>query len=270
MYSKIIDLIWSDSLKSRIKETKYTFSEYQLLMIIISYAEAFEQRMEMLRAFAEKASADMAKCAVQYAQCQENKLKRLMSAEKGTVYELCIEMDPDAYKEKYLCDTYKNAVKYIDMFCERYGVQESDLTRYTITKRKIYFGSGEFAEDEISSCVMGKGKSILNVYDMEPSFSEMNDEETQELVFPNFLQKGDAVKYRDFYGREQFGICLDAEGALLLDACIVPIDSLQMQYEDFAHAYEAHVHIDLPLLEKAEDDDVKRIQNSYIAAMLEK
>ena len=36
MYSKIIDLIWSDSLKSRIKETKYTFSEYQLLMIIIS------------------------------------------------------------------------------------------------------------------------------------------------------------------------------------------------------------------------------------------
>lgn len=83
MYSKIIDLIWSDSLKSRIKETKYTFSEYQLLMIIISYAEAFEQRMEMLRAFAEKASADMAKCAVHMRSVRKTSLKGLCLRKKA-------------------------------------------------------------------------------------------------------------------------------------------------------------------------------------------
>ena len=57
MYNEIIELLPSRTLKSKIFETGYKFTETELIYIIYEYAKTFKERGEMLRRFAKTASA---------------------------------------------------------------------------------------------------------------------------------------------------------------------------------------------------------------------
>ena len=60
MYNEIIELLPSGTLKNKIAETGYKFTETELIYIIYSFAKTFDERNEMLRGFAQSASAEAA------------------------------------------------------------------------------------------------------------------------------------------------------------------------------------------------------------------
>lgn len=241
MTNEIIELLPSADLKAKIKETNHQFKEIELLDIIYTYAPTFDARIDLLERFSGIASADISALAKAYIEYEQGNFLRFSQAPAGFVYELCIKDTPDAYEEKYLCASYPDALVCIDRFYEEYAdinAKETEQTRYKITKRKIFSKQEKFDEDAYAECVLGPGKTVLEVSDHYHYFEDFcekkgichPDNDFDCVRFPCFVEHKALVKYWDDYqGKQRFGVCLcwtkDSCDGLADFLYLVPLDS---------------------------------------------
>lgn len=264
MTNEIIELLPSADLKAKIKETNHQFTEEELLQIIYSYAPTFDTKLEMLARFAKTAKPDVAALATVYVEHEKNNLAYFLQAEEGVVYELCIKEYPDAYEEKYLCASYPAALVCIDRFYEEYAdidIKETEKSRYTITKRKIFTEGDIFDEDACAECVLGPNKVLLEVSDYKHHVDcdcEYECSECKELLpcrnvdisYPCFAHNYDIIRYIDYQLKEHFGInvCLNdgkCDG-MASEFYVLPLDSYTIREHQFENLFDYHQHIELP------------------------
>ena len=261
---EIIDLLPSKSLKRKIKDCNYTFSEANLFRIIFYYAKEFDERIELMERFAAQATADVAAYARECIRWQKEILAQFMEAEAGIVYELEISCG-GGWEETFICSTFDAAMKMINLFYDEYGdlgAVETDQTRYTLVKRRIYDGDPEraYCEDQEAICILGAGKKVLTVDDFRLSNSDPECDGVclhcvklcihHDLHFPCFWKELDVVRYTAANGKVRYGICLQSEE---YDPCqfvyVIPLDCEAMRYHAFAKVHRFHDHIAPPLLE---------------------
>ena len=286
MTNEIIELLPSADLKAKIKETNHQFTEEELLQIIYSYAPTFDTKLEMLARFAKIAKPDVAALANVYVEHEKNNLAYFLQAEEGVVYELCIKEHPDACEEKYLCASYPAALVCIDCFYEEYAdvnAKETEKSRYTITKRKIFAEGDIFDEDACAECVLGPNKVLLEVSDYKHHVDcdcEHECSECKELLpcrgvdisYPCFAHNYDIIKYSDYELKEHFGInvCLNdgkCDG-MASEFYVIPLGSQNVReyrWEDFS---DEHEHIELPRATLATLEDLNETERKNYDAFV--
>lgn len=286
MTNEIIELLPSADLKAKIKETNHQFTEEELLQIIYSYAPTFDTKLEMLARFAKVASPELAALANVYVEHEKNNLAYFLQEEAGVVYELCIKEHPDAYEEKYLCASYPAVLVCIDRFYEEYAdinAKETEKTRYTITKRKIFTKDDKFEEDACAECVLGPNKVLLEVSDYKHHVDcdcEYECSECKELLpcrnvdvsYPCFAHNYDIIQYSDYQLKEHFGInvCLNdgkCDGKAS-EFYVIPLGSQNVReyrWEDFS---DEHEHIELPRATLATLEDLNETERKNYDAFV--
>ena len=286
MTNEIIELLPSADLKAKIKETNHQFTEEELLQIIYSYAPTFDTKLEMLARFAKIAKPDVAALANVYVEHEKNNLAYFLQEEAGVVYELCIKEHPDACEEKYLCASYPAALVCIDRFYEEYAdvnAKETEKSRYTITKRKIFAEGDIFDEDACAECVLGLNKVLLEVSDYKHHVDcdcEHECSECKELLpcrgvdisYPCFAHNYDIIKYSDYELKEHFGInvCLNdgkCDGKAS-EFYVIPLGSQNVReyrWEDFS---DEHEHIELPRATLATLEDLNETERKNYDAFV--
>ena len=284
MLEKIIDLLPSDALKSKIRQSGWQFSHTDLLQIIYRYAPAFDDRISMLTAFADVAPSDVSDAATAYIKLETQSYKSFCSRTSDCVYELHIKDVPGAYDERYLCADYESALSYIDLFYDEYadiGVKETDKTRYTIVKRHVFSnGTGQcFSEDLRGECLLGKGKTLITV-DVQEAFKSLFSCDGQcsvcgkicphragEVQYPCFLSDRDVIKYTDDEGAEHFGVCRGFRGPETSDRIFVtPLEADFIRLRGFDE--DNHLHIEAPLVDVAYPDELDDTTRDCYAALI--
>ena len=271
MTSEIIELLPSADLKAKIKQTNHQFKENELLQIIYNYAPTFDARLDMLKRFSQISAPEVSALAKVYIEYENDKFNRFIEAAEEFVYELCIKDTPDECEETYLCASYADALVCIDRYYERYDFcQETEATRYTITKRKIFSGKNEIEEDEYAECKLGQNKTVLEVLeyknptecDLDVLCSECTEicrSRRDEVRFPCFAHEYAIIKYLDYRGKECLGInyCLMSNccGGLESEFYVLPFDSTTIKGRDYEGFFD-HVHIKLPLASLGSIEDL--------------
>ena len=298
MYNEIIELLPSRTLKNKIFETGYKFTETELIYIIYEYAKTFEERDEMLRRFAKSASAEAAKNALMAADWQEKIYKNFHEDSEGYIYELRIR-EEEYCEERFICTSYEAALKYIDLYYDEYkgiGVTETEKSRYQIVKRRIYGGKDEevFSKDCVAECILGAGKRLISVNDRSYFCGDesANCAECEkfcpsnilDLRFPCFVKDGDIIKYTDtiydnngieeWFGsrhtEEHYGIAFPCNNEPMDAIYTLPLHSEAI----YSHRYDkdsilhAHDHISAPLAEVVSIDELsEKMKADYLAYM---
>jgi hypothetical protein len=301
MYNEIIELLPSKTLKDKIQETEYKFTETELIYIIYEFAKTFEERQNLLRRFAENASNEGAKNAIMLADWQNEIYKNFREDSEGYIYELRIR-EEEYCEERFICSSYEAALKYIDLYYDEYkdiGVEETEKSRYHIVKRRIYSGKEDegFSEDGCAECILGAGKIIISVddtriicnrhYEVENACEECGflcPTKVDEILFPCFVKNGDIIKYtQTVYSKndiqEQFGerhkethygIALVNDSEPIDYIYTMPFDSDAVKhhkYDDMARL-EGHDHIYAPLAEVISIDELdEKMREDYFAYM---
>ena len=279
---EIIGLLPSKDLKAEIKKTGHRFTEAQLLQIINKYAVTFDERISLLERFSKQASPEISKVAKILISGHKEALQKFCDNSEGFIYELHIKETPRLADERYICASYESALECIDRFFERYAdidAKETEKTVYRIFKRRVFESGDGFEEDTYAECVLGAGKMLLSVDDYENEAPCDTDEECsscpvvcshwfEELMFPCFAFDKAIVKYSDYDGRERFGICLcggEKCDMLAESLYIIPMDCDAIYYQRFEDVQNYHNHIDLPLAELADVDELKETdRNNYL------
>ena len=298
MYNEIIELLPSKTLKSKIYETGYKFTETELIYIIYEYAKTFGKRIEMLRRFAKCASKEAAKNALMLADWQEKAFKDFCEDSEGYIYELRIR-EEEYCEERFICASYEAALKYIDLYYDEYkdiGVTETEKSRYQIVKRRIYGGKDDevFGKDCVAECILGTGKRLISV-DERSCFcgdESANCAECEkvchsnilDLRFPCFVKDGDIIKYNDtiydnegieeWFGsrhiEEHYGIAFAYDNEPMDAIYTLPFHSEAI----FSHRYDedsifhSHDHISAPLAEVVSIDELnEKMKADYLAYM---
>ena len=162
LQQQILSCIWSTDLKNYIKEHNYIFTSTELLSIAYHFAPTYAERLRLLQLLADYAP-DVSEFAAQCVSFQNECLERFCQHGENEVYELRIKDDPDAYEERYLCDSYQTALDMIDGFDRKYDfATEKDTAHYVITKRKVLQSTDAFQEDELQACELGAGKVLIS------------------------------------------------------------------------------------------------------------
>ncbi len=171
---KVIDLFPSEALKKAIKEQKHSFSDYDLLYFVDSYAKPYDKKLklvdEAIECFTDKRSIRLATDLRRYYQ---REYELFMQPSEGAVYETNIRLHPNAPQEDtYITKTFEDALLVIRAFLQYFrDLHESPLdnpeAKYIITKKtaiapnkphEIYDKLGN-----IGSCILGYRLKILDV-----------------------------------------------------------------------------------------------------------
>lgn len=271
MLNEIIELLPSPDLKEKIKETNHQFKDNELLQIIYKYAPTFDLRLKLLSKFAQIASSDVSALAKVYIEYEQEKLKRFIEASDGFIYELHIKETPESYDESYICSSYNASLVCIDCFFEEYDAKETEQTRYRIIKRKIFSECKTFEEDIYAECVLGANKTILEVSDYHnprecenetlcSECTEICHRRCDTILFPNFVNDQDIIKYYHYEGKPTFGVCLYTED-LAEDLYVIPLNSTTIRdhlFKDDSDYYD-HCHIELPLAKLTTPDELDEV-----------
>lgn len=267
--NEIIGLLPSPELKIKIKETNYRFSENELLQIIRKYAYDFDERLSLLKRFAEISSPEISELAKVCVEYEEKNYKHFIESSEGFVYEVHIKETPDSYDEKYLCSSYNAAILCIDLFYKEYAnvAKETEKTKYKILKRKIFSVNDKFEEDVYAEAELGCHKRLLNVSDyknycdLEIMCSECKEicpRRNYELSFPCFVHNYDIIKYQDDEGRDCYGVnlCLNKCDGFAQELYVIPLNASEIRERRFDDCIYSHLHLDLPLATLATPDDL--------------
>ncbi len=301
MYNEIIELLPSETLKKKIAETGYKFTETELIYIIYEFAKTFEQRKNMLLRFAETASAEAAKNAIMLADWQDEIYRNFRENSEGYIYELRIR-EEEYCEERFICASYEAALKYIDLYYDEYkdiGVIETERSRYQIVKRRVYSGKDDegFSEDGTAECILAAGKKLISVddvrlicnrpYEVENACAECDffcPAKVDEILFPCFVKDGDIIKYTEkvytgndlqeqypsHHTEEHYGIALVWDEEPIDYIYTLPFDSNAIKnhkYDETARL-EAHDHIHAPLAEVVSIDELdEKMREDYLAYM---
>ena len=280
----ILNLLPSRTLREKIREVGYEFTEEELLYILFEYAPIFDERLTLLGRFAETASPKIEETARLIVAWQKRIFDAFRVCGDGEVYELHIKDTPDSYDETYLCGSYDAALNYIDLFYEEYDTTEKgDSTRYRIVKRHIYSGKpGEtFDEDYLAECVLDQHKRVLTVDDNADNspygmgFCKTQECDTcekiclhhgREVLFPCFTKHLDLVRFEDYKGAMRYGVNFQWDDTPADCLCVDPLDSHAVRYHSFENAGDDHDHPPLPLVELASAEELsEEMRRDYLA-----
>ena len=287
MTEKIINLIPSEDLKKKIKETNHTFRENELLQIIENYAEPRELRLDMMLRFSEIAGEEISALAKEYVRYEEAAFAAFVSNNSGAVYELKIRETPDSYEECYLCDSYNSALLTIDKFYRRYDfAKENEATVYEIAKRFVLSEEDVFDEDKLAECTLGPRKAVMRLWSEEVSTggckvdnlcSECDQicrHRCDEVKYPNIAENFALVKYKGNKGEDCFAVNLDLpnmDNRFLGELYAIALDSPSIVAHNFSDdtIFGAHTHLALPTVSLASLDDLTERQRATYLALVE-
>ena len=259
MTDRIVELLPSAALRSRIREINHRFNDTELLQIIYNFAPTYEERIALMEKFADTFTSDASLLARAYIKYEKEKLNRFSDSE-GCIYELIVEESPDAPEERYVCATFNDAMLCIDKYHDEYEefINESSSTQYRILKRKIFSSREKFREDSVGECILAPGKTLLSVWIDDPFDCETNNlcsacericpHRCDEVLYPSFAKKYDIIKHYDYRGRIYFGVHLGTceDGDLLEDLYVIDLQSKRIRMRDFENYWFAHEHVSLP------------------------
>ena len=277
LYNQVLDLIPSKDLKQAIKKNHTVFKPIELAEIIERYAKSFDQRIMMF----EELKDCIDDCAViefieRQVQYHLDSRARFISEDDGSVFELLIKETPDGYEERYLCTSFEAAIRYIPLFFQEYECAPNADTYYEIKKRKIIGELEAFQEDCIASCYLNNNAEPLtyDACDIERNHCDGRCFDCNqtcfyniEIGFPVFLDNLALVRYKTG-NKHSYGIHLNN---ITDDDTIYVLDLANevMTYKDYKNDFYAHDHIDAPLVEKVDlqdvPDDIRKTYETYIA-----
>ncbi len=266
--NKILSLIPSSDLKKQISLLDWQFSDKDLLSIAREYAPDYEARIAILQMLEQCFSGELKEYTSRIIHTQNLMLDSFMQPDQDAVYELHIKETPNAYDERYLCRSYQDALRTIQLFYQEYDGQESVSSRYTIVKRLVLSENMKFSEDELGKIVLLPGMKVysVNLYAYSYLAEECDGMSCMECsrlcarihrtLFPLFLRHGDAVKYREYDGEEAFGIVLVSESHPCNEYYVIPLNSIAVRYHDYINIYDEHQHIPAPLVSRVSEKDL--------------
>ena len=259
LQSEILSCLWSGDMKRIIAQTGYCFTEEDLFGIAYHFAPSFEERLRLLGLLADHAPAvSLRACAV--ISWEKACLARFRQAEAGAVYELLIKETPDAWEERYLCQTYETALEMLAGFCAEYDCDlDTDQSYCAIRKRKILQPGKPFGEDWAGECDFARGKILVSV-DGPPHMTEngpcpsggCGDCENRcvidlEPCFPALVPDCAPVRYRLGIGRTALGIHLNFSRLPAMERCyIIPFAGALLSSDDFEANWGYHDHQHIP------------------------
>lgn len=258
LQDEILKVLPSKSLKTRIEELGYIFSETNLLGIAFHYAPSFEERLRLLQLLADHAPtvSDHASKCIRW---QKDSLERFKEHEVDEIYELRIMETPDSYEERYLCRSYETALEMIDGFYREYHIPKtSPLASYDIVKRKILKEGDAFCEDHLGECRLSAGKVLVSMdhRDGETENGLCNGQcldctklciSILEVPCPVFIADRAPVLYYEGNGTAHYGIHLNfAHAEELSEYYIIPLESSMLESGDYEEHWDCHRHEHIP------------------------
>lgn len=279
-YEKIIELIPSESLKRAIRDTGYRLSDLTLLSTLFYCAPDFDSRVEYLRLAREHFEGEVGEYAGRLLRAETDKHDAYFKDDPLAVFELHIKETPDSFGETYLCDSFDSAMKMIPLFYGEYGGEESDSTRYSVVKRRVFSNAPgrAFSEDYLGRADLLPGMILYSVDSCRHDAAE----ECSHLCFecdgiclccgdvryPLFTEDCDAVWYRGFDGAMHFGVVRVWDDAPANECYVIPLDSEWIRHHDFENVTYAHQHIPCPYVEKLAPDQLPEgMRDDYYAYM---
>lgn len=282
MLNKIIELLPSKSLKHKIKELNHQFTDSELLQIIYRYSPTLEEKILLLQEFSRTTSDNLANLARTYIEFEKEKIKQFKDNNGGFVYELHIQ-EINGADERYLCSSYNDCLKCIDLFYEHYTFANAELSQHKIIKRKIFSVGMEFEEDEYSKCSLDNQKRIISIDDYRESFdcelenecSECNQicrNRCDKLKLPCFVNYCGIVRYTDYDRNERYGVNLcyangECDG-ICEELFVIPLHSEAISCQKYEEAIYEHQHIEPALVEVVSienlDDTLRKNYIEYV------
>ena len=277
LHNRIVNLIPSEDLRNAIKSAEYQLTDIALLATAYHCAPDFSSRIEHLQMLEAVFTGEIKAYTARIIETQHQMLDTFLRNETGVAFELHIKETPDAYDETYLCSSFEAAMKMIPLFFQEYNCNETALTRYRITKRRVFSANeGEvFTEDYLGEAILLPGGIIQSV-EMDGFCAEDCDGlcqdcercciYRQEILYPCFTDHADAVKYRKHDGSVGYGVVLQWDDAPTNESYIIPLDSEQVRYHDFINAHYAHEHIPSVFVARISVDSLSdEMQKDYLA-----
>ncbi len=276
---RILDLIRSEGLKAKLRETGFWPTDRELLSLAFDCAPDFDTRIELLRELENEFTGEYREYIKRLIAEQKAALEEFKKPSPDVVFELHIKEDPDSYDERYLCGSYEAALKTIALFWQEYECAEKELTHYRIVKRKVYRGGEDepFAEDELGEMDLLPGCVIYSVDIWANDRSAEGCDgccfecsrpcaRNHDISFPCFIRHGDPVKWTDHSGRVSFGIALFGGDEPCEEYYVIPLDSERILLHDFKNMHYDHEHILAPLAERITADELpERMRADYFA-----
>ncbi|MBQ9915236.1 MAG: hypothetical protein IJO50_03720 [Clostridia bacterium] len=281
LQNTVMGLIQSNSLKFAIKETGKVFKPIELVKIAFEYAESYDQRLNILSLIKTSLCDESLKRYIEkLIETQKEIHKKFLQNQENCIYELYIKESPDSYDERYLCDSYFSAVKMIDLFYERYGNGENELSRYEIEKRKIFSSTDKFDEDYVGNCKLNYKREIQEIdIDDVKSYANICDAACSDecnilcinnidIEFPRFAENLDVVEYFDRAGKKHYGVYLENMSDINEEYYVIPLDCDAMRYHHFERDFYNHEHIKAPFVEKVDisniPEQIQEVYQSYV------
>jgi len=277
LYNQVLDLLPSKDLKQAIANHHTVLKPIELVKIIEGYAKSFDHRIILLEGLKDctddRAVIEFIERQIQY---HLNSRAKFVSEDDGSVFELLIKETPDSYEEHYLCTSISAAMRYIPLFFQEYECAPNVDTYFEIKKRKIIGEHDAFQEDYIASCYLNDKAEPLtygacgikrNYCDGRCFDCNQTCIYNIQIGFPIFLDNLALVRYKTG-NKHSYGIHLNN---ITDDDTIYVLDLANevMVYKDFKNDFYAHEHIDAPLVEKVDlqdvPDDIRKTYEAYVS-----
>lgn len=261
LQKEITELIPSEDLKSKIKESGFVMDDRTLLITVLDCAPDFYSRIEYLEKLVSFTQCKTAKAQAQNIIANQKYIhENFGNVDADTIFELHIKESPQDFDNRYLCKTYQDALNMINAFFEYYEFEPNVFTRYKITKRHIL--SHKFSEDVCGEAEFLWNKSLYSMDDYKLRTEQCNGDckncemyclNPDGAIYPIFTSNGDLVKYKTNDGNQQYGVIIWFDNSTDSEyACIIPMNTPYMHYQDFGNAHHSHTHIKQTFIEKAD------------------
>jgi len=280
MQDRITDFFPSEDLKEKIRKMKYTFSEEDVLHLILDYVKPLDIRVSMLYEYASKAEERLSKYALAYTEYYKSTLEEFCQKNDNCVYELAVRCNPDACEDTFLCSSYESVRKTIDLYYEKYadiGACESPKARYTVKKKRLFNDTdSKLINDELGEMILGEKKNIIDVSVSNIRFPGCSDNcldcdsfcPHDKVTFPSFARgENDLVRYTDEIGRTHIGLSVENKYPKCALICIIPLDSDDVKMHAF-DGYIKYEHVEPPYVTLASEEDLTEREREDLAALL--
>lgn len=276
----VVEKIKSVSLRKTIENEKTIFQPIELLKIVYDFVEKYDSRLFLLKTMLSVIDDQNMHSYIKFLINElENGLQQLQRNGSEYIFELHIKTSPNAYDERYICNSFSSAISLIDEFYKEYSLKPSESAKYKIVKRKIYDSNKDkFDEDFAGSCTLNYQKDICEMcIPCQTNFQNCDGicfecerlcMTNTDIRFPSFVGYKDLVKYQDTDGSIKYGVCWDIPDFQDEECYIIPLDCYALMYRSFDKAHDFHQHIPYPFVEKATLSDLtnedKIIFNEYL------
>ena len=292
-------LLPSRALREEIAGQNWSFSDEELLLIAMQYCSLFSRRKRLLAQIAREADENTSVWAKTCLAWENRKMKAFSALGEEEVYLLRIAERGIPAEDHYVFRDFRK----IPDFLRGYAADGADIS--VAEADKVRFGDFVDPRQDIpfsGSCEFDKRGRVLFVHDDGCEWGRCGGEicsdcrnlpagrspsRSSEIRFPKFLEKYDAVRFRDPYrGEILFGLIPDPPDAFAGEGCVICLDESAERYacvlppkggrdrklfsDDLTQMmFHSHEHVPFPLLERVSREKLparfRRIYDKIVA-----